>query len=301
MSELDPAPASAATATPEVPERVARPRVLTVVLAVIAATLLTVFVATAVLMLLATRSGVSLLDPAALTTFSSSPAVVQWLLVAQSGVLLCVALVVALCSPERAAPRLGLVRPAGARGESFTVARLAAVMIATTVATWSVNCCVMSLALLGSGGERSTLLTAIDDAIRQSEGSDFLVVALGVALLASVSEELFFRGVVQRRLSARFGPILGVGVASSLFALAHFDWMHSSAALAMGLAMGVGAHRSRSTWTGVLAHVTNNAAVVLITRLAVPSPAALSSHAIAAGVYCVLAIGAVAVLVRATR
>lgn len=50
----------------------------------------------------------------------------------------------------------------------------------------------------------------------------WLVFAFSNLLLTCVAEEALFRGYIQNLLTRRFNPVIGVGIASALFGLAHF-------------------------------------------------------------------------------
>jgi membrane protease YdiL (CAAX protease family) len=77
-------------------------------------------------------------------------------------------------------------------------------------------------------------------------------------LVAPFAEELFFRGVVQTRLVARFGPAIGIGAASLLFGAFHLDPAHAAFAACFGLVVGLLRQWSGSIRLSVLVHMTNN-------------------------------------------
>lgn len=84
-----------------------------------------------------------------------------------------------------------------------------------------------------------------------------------LALVAGVAEELFFRGLLFRRLES-VAPARSVVVLTALaFGLAHLDPVHSSAAFLMGLYLGWLRLRTGSVWPGIVAHVFSNGTVVL--------------------------------------
>ena len=90
---------------------------------------------------------------------------------------------------------------------------------------------------------------------------------LGVGLLAPVSEELYFRGLLHGWFrSRRFAFWLRVLLSSTLFAVAHFD---SVAVVASSFVLGVANallyEWSRSIWVPIAMHVlTNSIAVELL-------------------------------------
>ena len=85
------------------------------------------------------------------------------------------------------------------------------------------------------------------------------VLAVGIA---PVLEEFFFRGLIQRTLERRFGALIGILVASAIFAAVHvLPWvfpLHFFLGAAFGYAVWV----TGSIWTGVILHAANNAVAV---------------------------------------
>lgn len=87
-------------------------------------------------------------------------------------------------------------------------------------------------------------------------GGQAVVTLVSVALLPALGEELLFRGYLQRRLVERLGPVMGISLASGLFALCHGRM--ALQVLPLGVALGVGAWWSQSTWVAVACHAINN-------------------------------------------
>jgi membrane protease YdiL (CAAX protease family) len=87
-----------------------------------------------------------------------------------------------------------------------------------------------------------------------------MVLAVGVA---PVLEEFVFRGLLQRPLERRWGPIWGITVTAAVFALAHMlPWVFPLH-FALGAAFGFAVYATRSIWAGVLLHAANNTLAVL--------------------------------------
>ena len=74
----------------------------------------------------------------------------------------------------------------------------------------------------------------------------------------AICEELLFRGYIQTRLAKSFGPILGVGIASLLFAAFHLDLVHVVAVFPLGLFLGWVSWQSGSLFPAILGHFVNN-------------------------------------------
>lgn len=86
------------------------------------------------------------------------------------------------------------------------------------------------------------------------------VLAVGVA---PVLEEFVFRGLLQRPLERRWGPVWGITVTAAVFALAHMlPWVFPLH-FALGAAFGFAVYATRSIWAGVLLHAANNTLAVL--------------------------------------
>ena len=89
-----------------------------------------------------------------------------------------------------------------------------------------------------------------------------LVLVVVLVVGAPLVEEMFFRGLVLRGLSARAGPVAGVVVTALVFALAHFQALQFAGLAAFGVVLGVLARRGRRLGPSVAAHAAFNAAAV---------------------------------------
>jgi uncharacterized protein len=87
----------------------------------------------------------------------------------------------------------------------------------------------------------------------------FAVLAIG----APVVEELYFRGLVLRGMTARYRPAVAVVATALLFALAHFEAIQFAGLAAFGVVLGTLAHRLGRLGPSVAAHAAFNAAAVL--------------------------------------
>jgi uncharacterized protein len=98
---------------------------------------------------------------------------------------------------------------------------------------------------------------------RAGDGSMWLLVVV-VVLGAPLVEELFYRGLLQRSLAARFGhgPVL-VGVAA-LFALVHFRPMEFPGLFVVGLLFGWSALRWDRLGPAIMIHVGFNLTGLLL-------------------------------------
>jgi membrane protease YdiL (CAAX protease family) len=99
---------------------------------------------------------------------------------------------------------------------------------------------------------------------------NFIVTLVGAGLLAPVAEEMFFRGLIHRWFSARFGFWPAVFISSAIFAAGHADSVGVVAsAFVLGLVLGALYDRSRSLWVTIAVHATNNCLAVILLYAAV--------------------------------
>ena len=124
-------------------------------------------------------------------------------------------------------------------------------------------------------------LAPLEEAMRQSEDAakeaveilfggtswgDLIVCLLIVGVLAGVSEELFFRGAMQRLLSSgRMGPHTAIWVTAVLFSVFHMQFFGFFPRLILGAFFGYLLYWSGSVWLPAMIHVLNNSLVVWTT------------------------------------
>lgn len=112
--------------------------------------------------------------------------------------------------------------------------------------------------------EKATLFT---DALTKGTTIDVLILNLIViALMAALSEELFFRGILQKVLTEfSRNKHIGVWVGAILFSSFHMQFYGFLPRMLMGAYLGYLFLWSGSLWPGIFAHFINNGmAVVLI-------------------------------------
>jgi membrane protease YdiL (CAAX protease family) len=111
-------------------------------------------------------------------------------------------------------------------------------------------------------------LNELDDVARNlaDKATDPFGVALLVLIVvlgAPVVEELFFRGLLQRSLLRKMGPVPAVAISSFVFALTHFQLLQFLALWAFGAVLGTLAYRTGRLGPGILAHMAFNAVTVI--------------------------------------
>ena len=107
--------------------------------------------------------------------------------------------------------------------------------------------------------DESDALKQMTEIFRNHGQSGFLFpLALMIGATPAICEELLFRGYIQTRLTQSLGPILGVGIASFLFAAFHLDIVHVVAVFPLGLFLGWVSWQSGSLFPAMLGHFVNN-------------------------------------------
>lgn len=122
-------------------------------------------------------------------------------------------------------------------------------------------------------GQPSSQLEFLNDVVSEPEGTRAIWIGLAMALVPAFCEELFFRGLVQSRLSAIWPPGAAILLCSAVFAMVHYDPQHMLLVLPIGLYLGWAAWRGGSVWLSMLLHALNNLAAVLLGRVEVPMAA----------------------------
>lgn len=90
-----------------------------------------------------------------------------------------------------------------------------------------------------------------------------LSIAIFAIAVAPIVEEFFFRGLIQRRMERRRGTAAGIGLSAALFAGVHMlPWVFPLHFF-LGVAFGFAVYATRSIWTGVILHASNNSAAML--------------------------------------
>lgn len=93
---------------------------------------------------------------------------------------------------------------------------------------------------------------------------------LGAAVMPAVFEELLFRGLLFGSLRGVLDKHSTVAITAGLFTFSHpqYEWyILLLQVLPLGVFLGYARANTGSTWTGILLHLTNNAASVLLPAL----------------------------------
>jgi membrane protease YdiL (CAAX protease family) len=97
------------------------------------------------------------------------------------------------------------------------------------------------------------------DLVDQATGASALVLVVLIVVGAPVVEELFYRGLLQRSLAARFNDSLVVVGVAALFALVHFRPVEFPGLFAFGLVVGICALLTGRLGMAIVTHMAFNA------------------------------------------
>jgi len=105
-----------------------------------------------------------------------------------------------------------------------------------------------------------------DEMYRQLVGAhtsgEFIFVLVVVAFIPAITEELMFRGLIQRNLERALTPVSGMIITGIIFAGYHLNPFSFIPLVIIGIYLGFLAMRSRSIWVSIAAHFFNNALAV---------------------------------------
>lgn len=100
--------------------------------------------------------------------------------------------------------------------------------------------------------------------IDRAHGPGVWLLAAVLVVGAPLVEELFFRGLLMRALSRRFGPAWGLWGSAVAFGVAHFQLLQFPALVLVGATFGWLARRSGRLGPSIWAHGAFNAVVVAL-------------------------------------
>jgi membrane protease YdiL (CAAX protease family) len=166
-------------------------------------------------------------------------------------------LTVALAERPVEPARLGLA-PGRETGRTLAVMVLGILALGQTLDSAA------QLAGFGEVGTVGIVRRALEGAL----GPELVAAILVIGVVAGAAEEVFFRGVMQRRLRFFWRPLPALVVTSAGFALLHVDPYHPHAipfvlTFALSLYLGFVVEVARSTLPAVVCHVVNNVVFTL--------------------------------------
>ena len=104
----------------------------------------------------------------------------------------------------------------------------------------------------------SDLLDSLYDLMTFSSIGDAVAIILAGVVFAAISEEMLFRGILQRTLEHYRDPAIAIVSSAVFFALVHFNPWTSIQILLLGLVFGYVTWKSQSILPSILLHGLNN-------------------------------------------
>lgn len=190
------------------------------------------------------------------------------------------ALAFAVRSPLGAAARLGL----GPSGLSRRT--LALLALGTLALSYSLDGVYRLIEPPDSG-----VLFRFESELAGARGGTLASALVSFALVPGIAEELLCRGLVQRGLQARYGPMPAIALASVFFGALHLDPIHSLFAAILGVYLGATAYLAGSVRASIGCHLANNAAAVLGAAFAPDSGPMPTASLVAAALFSLGALG----------
>ncbi len=96
-----------------------------------------------------------------------------------------------------------------------------------------------------------------------SDTPTLFIALLVVGVSAAVCEEILFRGLISKAYE-RYGVVTSLVTTSVLFGVLHRDFQKSIGLILIGGLIGFIVYRTKSIYTGIVAHFTNNAIIVFL-------------------------------------
>jgi membrane protease YdiL (CAAX protease family) len=104
----------------------------------------------------------------------------------------------------------------------------------------------------------------LDSIMGMSVGENDIAGYLSIMLIAPISEEIAFRGVMLRKLKESFGFVGCVTVTTVLFGIMHLNPMQSIYVLPMGVMFAYVAYKYDSVIPAIIAHILNNCVGIIL-------------------------------------
>ena len=108
----------------------------------------------------------------------------------------------------------------------------------------------------------------ISEQLRVGNNIPLLLLALfTAAIIAPISEELVFRGIMQRSFETRLKPFAAMALAGGLFGIVHVQLNNLIPLIGLGLFLGFVSWASRSIWPAIIGHALFNGTQILLENL----------------------------------
>jgi membrane protease YdiL (CAAX protease family) len=168
------------------------------------------------------------------------------------GCLALIALVIASLLPGSAIARLGLA-PGRLPARHITV-----LVIGTLAASASLDA-LLDLTQWKAG----SALGEFEEMLMGIRGRSLLLGIVTFAFMPGFAEELLCRGLMQRSMVVRLGPVAGITIASLIFGALHLDPVHALFATPLGVYLGLVCWLSGGIRASIVCHIANNLVALL--------------------------------------
>lgn len=116
--------------------------------------------------------------------------------------------------------------------------------------------------LMAWGAQNATIDTMIQDYLKTagafSPTTSYFWLILGISIMAPVSEELLFRGIIQGELRRAMPEWAAIVIQGLVFALFHMQPIQISYVILPGLLLGLAYAWTRSLWVPIIMHISFN-------------------------------------------
>lgn len=116
--------------------------------------------------------------------------------------------------------------------------------------------------LMAWGAQNTTIDTMIQDYMKTagafSPTTSYFWLILGISIMAPVSEELLFRGIIQGELRRAMPEWAAIVIQGLVFALFHMQPIQISYVILPGLLLGLAYAWTRSLWVPIIMHISFN-------------------------------------------
>ncbi|WP_284140178.1 type II CAAX endopeptidase family protein [Virgibacillus sp. LDC-1] len=103
-----------------------------------------------------------------------------------------------------------------------------------------------------------------------NETVPFVLTALYISILGPIAEEFIFRGILFKRLSAKYNLIVGIIVANVLFGILHTDII---GAFMFGFVLSLIYQKTGNLLLPIMVHILNNGFITVLALIDPPIPA----------------------------
>jgi len=106
--------------------------------------------------------------------------------------------------------------------------------------------------------------SAYNNLLRVNNFFEALLVIFAIAVVPAVTEEVMFRGFIQRSFEFRVKPVWAALITAVFFGLFHFNFYGLIPLIALGFFFGFAAYMSNSIFVPIILHFLNNFSAVII-------------------------------------